>query len=116
VNSYAIYQVEVSAYHTNDGVVEWCRGKGIVVSCFAPFGAPARFWKQEGEPDLMEEEIVKQIAAETGKTAGQVKYNIISFHFMVPIKSEFCCRAGALTVCPIDKVTLCGNITFRMQR
>ena len=41
---------------------------GIVFAAYAPIGSPGRFFKQDGEPDVMEDPIIKE-------TAG--KYNII---------------------------------------
>lgn len=54
-------------------MVDWCQKNDIVVSAFAPFGNPGRFWSKPGETNLLNEEVVTGIAQKHGKTPAQVK-------------------------------------------
>ncbi|XP_067946660.1 aldo-keto reductase family 1 member B1-like [Watersipora subatra] len=66
------HQVELNAQMTNKEVADWCKKKGMVVSCYAPLGSPGRPWKQDGEPDLLEEPVVIKLAEKYKKTRAQV--------------------------------------------
>lgn len=45
---------------------------GIVIEAYAPLGSPKRFGISPDEPVVMEDPIVKQIAAKHGATPAQV--------------------------------------------
>ena len=39
---------------------------------YAPIGSPGRFFKQDGEPDVMEDPVIKEIAGKYSVTPAQV--------------------------------------------
>ena len=82
-------QVEVSAYHLNEELVNWCQKNDIVVSAFAPFGNPARFWRKPGDTNLLEEEIALKIAQNHGKTSAQVAmyFYMLIHHLFLLLRS-----------------------------
>ena len=45
---------------------------GIVFEAYAPIGSPGRFFKQDGEPDVMEDPIIKETAGKYNITPAQV--------------------------------------------
>lgn len=57
---------------TNDQVAGWCQERGIVMTCYAPFGNPGRTWKEDGEPNLLEDPVVKELSNKYNKTRAQV--------------------------------------------
>ena len=65
-------QIELNAHINNKELADFCISKGMVVSCYAPIGSPGRLWKQEGEPNLLEDETVNAIAAKHKKSCAQV--------------------------------------------
>ena len=80
-------RVEVSAYHLNEELVDWCQKIDIVVSAFAPFGNPARFWRKHGDTNLLEEEIALKIAENHGKTSAQVTMCMLLFHLFLLLRN-----------------------------
>lgn len=48
-----------------------------MVSAFAPFGNPSRFWRKPEDTSLLEESIVAEIAERHGKTPAQVRLQAI---------------------------------------
>jgi len=65
-------QIELNAHMNNKEVADYCISKGMVVSCYAPIGSPGRIWKEEGEPNLLEDETVKALAEKLSKSCAQV--------------------------------------------
>lgn len=58
----------------------------MVVSAYAPIGSPGRIWYNEGEPHLLEEAIVKELATKYNKSGAQVRSYIhsqISLHLVL---------------------------------
>ena len=45
---------------------------GIIFEAYAPIGSPGRFFKVDGEPDVMEDPIIKEIAGKHNATPAQV--------------------------------------------
>ena len=45
---------------------------GIVFEAYAPIGSPGRFFKVDGEPDVMENPVIKEIAGKYNATPAQV--------------------------------------------
>jgi len=39
-----VFQVEITPYFANSRIVEFCREKGMVITAYAPLGAPNRPW------------------------------------------------------------------------
>ncbi|KAK6190279.1 hypothetical protein SNE40_002186 [Patella caerulea] len=68
----SVIQLEVNPLLSNTQLVEYCQKRDIGVTAYAPLGFPNRSWKKKGEPDLLEEPVVKQLASAKGKTPAQI--------------------------------------------
>ena len=51
---------------------------GIVFEAYAPIGSPGRFFKQDGEPNVMEDPLIKEIAGKYNVTPAQVAETTVS--------------------------------------
>ena len=65
-------QIELNAHMDNKKVADWCKERGIVVSCYTPLGSPGCSWKSDDEPSLLEEPVVLQLAEKYNKSCAQV--------------------------------------------
>ena len=61
----AVVQVEAHPYLPETELLEFCKGKGIVLLAFAPLGHGMR-------PGLLEDPVISAVAARAGKTPAQV--------------------------------------------
>ncbi|RUS81944.1 hypothetical protein EGW08_010289 [Elysia chlorotica] len=62
-------QVEVNCHNTNSKLIEFCKTKNIVVIAFAPLGTPSM---DQQHVKLLDEPVLKEIAAKHKKTPAQV--------------------------------------------
>ncbi len=67
-------QVELHPYLQQEPLVSYCRENGIAVTAYSPLGSPARpeGLKQDGEPVLLEDPVIGEIARSVGATPAQV--------------------------------------------
>jgi len=68
-------QVEVHAYFSNKGIVEYCKSKGITVCAYAPLGSPSRGKggiKETVSLNAMEDPVVIELSKAYNKTVGQI--------------------------------------------
>nr|AAR89809.1 reductase 1 [Hydrangea macrophylla]AAR89811.1 reductase 1 [Hydrangea macrophylla] len=65
----AVNQVEMNPVWQQRKLVEFCKENGVLVGAFSPLGALGTSW---GSNNVMESEILKEIAKAKGKTVAQV--------------------------------------------
>jgi len=68
-------QVEVHAYFSNKGIVEYCKSKGITVCAYAPLGSPSRGKggiKDNASLNVLEDPVVVELSKAYNKTPGQI--------------------------------------------
>lgn len=70
----AVNQVEIHPYLAQNGLVEFCRNNQIVVTAYAPLGSGDRPdpMKEAGEPSLLADRVVADIAKKNKVTPAQV--------------------------------------------
>ena len=69
-----MHQIEIHGYENMAEMVKFCQDKKIQVTAYSPLGNPGRpAGLQKGQDVLMEDAVVKEVAAKHGKTAAQVQ-------------------------------------------
>lgn len=68
----AVIQMEVHPHLALVDYISWLQGQGLHVTAYSSFGDMNPFYRKVGEPSLVEESVVKQIAEKHGKTPFQV--------------------------------------------
>ena len=62
-------QVEMNPSWQQKNLREFCKAKGIVITAFSPLGAKGASW---GTNEVMDNELLREIAQTHGKTIAQV--------------------------------------------
>ncbi|ELU15233.1 hypothetical protein CAPTEDRAFT_92993 [Capitella teleta] len=89
----SVVQVEVHPYLSQEKLVKFCQERDIVVTAYSPFASPDRPWAISGEPMLLEDPQLLDMAKKYKKSPAQVVIRwLIQRNIVVVPKSANPCR------------------------
>lgn len=57
----AVNQVEMHPYNQQSNLLAYCKSRGVAVQAYSPLGTPG--YKENGEPDVLSDPVLKEIAS-----------------------------------------------------
>mmetsp|Transcript_17774 Transcript_17774/g.26632 ORF Transcript_17774/g.26632 Transcript_17774/m.26632 type:complete len:334 (-) Transcript_17774:145-1146(-) len=82
----SVNQIESNPFIPQDELIEVCGKYGIAVTAYSPLGSSDRPWGKPGEPKLLEDKTVNEIAKKFKKSAAQIciRYQIDRNIIVIP--------------------------------
>jgi aldehyde reductase len=68
----SVLQVEANPYFSQNTLVDWCHKRGIIFTAYSPLANNAGPFRKEGQPNLLEEKIILELAGKYKKTPAQI--------------------------------------------
>lgn len=66
----AVNQVEIHPYNQQSKLLAYCKSRGVAIQAYSPLGTPG--YKEKGEPDVLTDPVLKEIAAAHGISVAQL--------------------------------------------
>ena len=80
-------QLECHVYLQQQALRSYCQKRGIVVTGYCPLGSPNRAdkYRHEGDPDLLNDPVVVDIAKQLGRTPAQIALSFLMEINVIPL-------------------------------